>query len=67
MTINTLTINSLFMHGGFTDRISGFDWNKNDPWVMIGTAEDNQMQIFRPARKLVEPLPKTANHGEVSD
>lgn len=55
------------MHGGFTNRICDFDWNKNDPWVMMGAAEDNQLQIFRAARKLVEPLPKSVNHGEVSD
>jgi hypothetical protein len=47
------------MHGGFTNRICDFDWNKNDPWVMMGAAEDNQLQIFRPSRKLVEPLNKT--------
>ncbi|KAJ4411490.1 Histone acetyltransferase type B subunit 2 [Didymella pomorum] len=57
----------LFMHGGFTNRICDFDWNKNDPWVMMGAAEDNQLQIFRPARKLVEPVQQTVNHGEVSD
>ncbi|KAF2705877.1 WD40 repeat-like protein [Pleomassaria siparia CBS 279.74] len=57
----------LWQHGGFTDRIADFDWNKNDPWVMCATAEDNQLQIFRAARKLVEPLPKGVNHGEVSD
>jgi histone-binding protein RBBP4 len=57
----------LFMHGGFTNRICDFDWNKNDPWLMMGAAEDNQLQIFRPSRKLVEPLKKTVNHGEVSD
>jgi len=57
----------LFMHGGFTNRICDFDWNKNDPWVMMGAAEDNQLQIFRPARKLVEPVQQTVNHGEVSE
>lgn len=57
----------LFMHGGFTNRISDFDWNKNDPWVMLGAAEDNQLQIFRPSRKLVEKLDQNTNHGEVSD
>jgi histone-binding protein RBBP4 len=46
------------MHGGFTNRICDF---------MMGAAEDNQLQIFRPSRKLVEPLNKTVNHGEVSD
>lgn len=46
------------MHGGFTNRISDFDWNKNDPWVMVATAEDNQVQIIRPAKSLVEPRKK---------
>ena len=55
------------MHGGFTNRICDFDWNKNEEWVMLAAAEDNQMQIFRPARKLVEPLPKEVHRGEVSD
>ncbi|KAF2734620.1 WD40 repeat-like protein [Polyplosphaeria fusca] len=57
----------LFMHGGFTNRICDFDWNKNDEWVMIAAAEDNQLQVFRPARALVEPIKKNTNHGEVSD
>jgi histone-binding protein RBBP4 len=48
-------------------KICDFDWNKNDPWLMMGAAEDNQLQIFRPARKLVEPIKKTVNHGDVSD
>jgi histone-binding protein RBBP4 len=55
------------MHGGFTNRICDFDWNKNAPWCMIGTAEDNQLHIFRPSRKLVEPVQRPVNHGEVSD
>ncbi|KAF2646581.1 WD40 repeat-like protein [Massarina eburnea CBS 473.64] len=57
----------LFMHGGFTNRICDFDFNKNDPWVMLGAAEDNQLQIFRPTRKLVEPTTQNTAHGEVSD
>ncbi|KAF2462787.1 WD40 repeat-like protein [Lindgomyces ingoldianus] len=57
----------LFMHGGFTNRICDFSWNKNDPWVMLAAAEDNQLHIFRPARTLVEPLKKNVNNGEVSD
>lgn len=54
------------MHGGFTNRISDFDWNKNDEWVMLGAAEDNQMQIFRPSRKIVEPIKKNADLEQVS-
>ncbi|ORX92984.1 WD40-repeat-containing domain protein [Clohesyomyces aquaticus] len=57
----------LFMHGGFTNRVCDFSWNKNEEWVMLAAAEDNQLQIFRPARKLVEPLQKNVAHGEVSD
>ncbi|KAF2421054.1 WD40 repeat-like protein [Tothia fuscella] len=48
----------LFMHGGFTGRVTEFDWNPNDPWLMLAAAEDNQMQIFRPARALVNVAPK---------
>jgi histone-binding protein RBBP4 len=55
------------MHGGFTGRISDFDWNKNDEWVMLAAAEDNQVQIFRPARKLVEPIKQNASLDQVSD
>ncbi|KAF2202631.1 WD40 repeat-like protein [Delitschia confertaspora ATCC 74209] len=57
----------LFMHGGFTNRICDFDWNKNDEWVMLAAAEDNQLQVFRPSRKLVEPLKKNVTHGDVSE
>jgi histone-binding protein RBBP4 len=46
------------MHGGFTNRLTEFDWNKNDPWVMLAAAEDNQLQIFRPASCLVNVAPK---------
>lgn len=42
------------MHGGFTDTVTDFSWNRNDPWLIAGASEDNQMQIFRPARAIVE-------------
>lgn len=67
LPIDKTNTGRLYMHGGFTNRICDFDWNKNDPWVMMGAAEDNQLQIFRPARKLVEPIQQTVHHGEVSD
>lgn len=57
----------LFMHGGFTNRICDFDWNKNDEWVMLAAAEDNQMQVIRPARKIVEPITKSVEREQVSD
>jgi histone-binding protein RBBP4 len=57
------------MHGGFTNRVCDFSWNQNDPWVMLGTAEDNQMQVFRPARSLVEapPANKEAPMEEIEE
>jgi histone-binding protein RBBP4 len=55
------------MHGGFTNRICDFNWNKNDPWVMLAAAEDNQLQVFRPARSLVNVSKKRVHHGEVSE
>lgn len=54
----SLTINDrLFMHGGHTNRISDFSWNKNDPWMICSAAEDNLIQCWRAARQLVEKLP----------
>lgn len=46
------------MHGGFTNRLTEFDWNKNDEWWMVAAAEDNQLQIFRPASALVNAPPR---------
>ncbi|KAF2455652.1 WD40-repeat-containing domain protein [Lineolata rhizophorae] len=57
----------IFMHGGFTNRVSDFNWNKNDPWVMLAAAEDNQLQIFRPARSIVEAPKRTPQISEVHE
>lgn len=43
----------LFMHGGHTNRISDFSWNKNDPWVVCSAAEDNLIQVWRVADAIV--------------
>ncbi|KAK5728244.1 Histone acetyltransferase type B subunit 2 [Elasticomyces elasticus] len=47
----------LFMHGGHTNRVTDFSWNRNDPWVVVSAAEDNLMQVWRASRHLVERLP----------
>lgn len=57
----------LFMHGGHTNRVSDFSWNKNDPWVMCSAAEDNLIQIWRASRHLVERLPAGVQRREVSE
>lgn len=43
----------LFMHGGHTNRISDFSWNKNDPWVICSAAEDNLIQVWKVANAIV--------------
>ncbi|KAK4501992.1 hypothetical protein PRZ48_007803 [Zasmidium cellare] len=57
----------LFMHGGHTNRVSDFSWNKNDPWVMCSTSEDNLIQIWRASRRLVESAPPGVKRREVSE
>ncbi|WPG98290.1 nucleosome remodeling complex, CAF-I subunit, protein [Acrodontium crateriforme] len=57
----------LFMHGGHTNRISDFAWNRNDPWVMCSAADDNLIQVWRASRHLVEKLPPGVNRREVSE
>ncbi|KAF1981407.1 WD40 repeat-like protein [Aulographum hederae CBS 113979] len=53
----------MFMHGGFTNRVCDFSWNRNEPWTMLATAEDNQLQIFRPAENIWKaPLQEVPNH-----
>lgn len=44
---------SLFMHGGHTNRISDFSWNLNDPWVLCSAAEDNLIQVWKVANAIV--------------
>ncbi|KAL9105405.1 MAG: hypothetical protein Q9227_009423 [Pyrenula ochraceoflavens] len=43
----------LFMHGGHTNRISDFTFNKNDPWVVCSAAEDNLIQVWKPSMAIV--------------
>ncbi|EME43658.1 hypothetical protein DOTSEDRAFT_72875 [Dothistroma septosporum NZE10] len=57
----------LFMHGGHTNRVSDFSWNRNDPWVMCSAGEDNLIQIWRASRHLVETPPTAVPRREVSD
>lgn len=57
----------LFMHGGHTNRVSDFSWNRNDPWVICSAAEDNLIQVWRASRHLVEKLPAGVHRREVSD
>lgn len=43
----------LFMHGGHTNHLADFSWNPNDPWLVASAAEDNVLQIWKPADSIV--------------
>lgn len=42
----------LFIHGGHTDKISDFNWNPNDNWVIGSVADDNILQIWQMAENI---------------
>ncbi|KAJ3097767.1 Histone-binding protein rbbp4 [Phlyctochytrium bullatum] len=42
----------LFVHGGHTNKISDFSWNKNDEWVICSVAEDNVCQVWQMASNI---------------
>ncbi|KAJ3356163.1 Histone-binding protein rbbp4 [Entophlyctis luteolus] len=39
----------LFVHGGHTNKISDFSWNRNEEWVLCSVAEDNVCQVWQMA------------------
>ncbi|KAJ3299709.1 Chromatin assembly complex, subunit 3, partial [Blyttiomyces sp. JEL0837] len=42
----------LFIHGGHTNKISDFSWNKNEDWVVCSVAEDNVCQVWQMASNI---------------
>ncbi|XP_062344034.1 LOW QUALITY PROTEIN: histone-binding protein RBBP7 [Cinclus cinclus] len=42
----------LFIHRGYTAKISDFSWNPNEPWVICSVSEDNIMQIWQVAENI---------------
>ncbi|KAI8614949.1 WD40-repeat-containing domain protein [Chytriomyces sp. MP71] len=42
----------LFVHGGHTNKISDFSWNKNEEWVLCSVAEDNVCQVWQMASNI---------------
>lgn len=50
---STNLIYRLFMHGGHTNHLADFSWNPNDPWLVASAAEDNVLQIWKPAESIV--------------
>lgn len=61
------------MHGGHTDRIADFSWNKNDPWLICSAAEDNMIQIWKASKKITHrddrdiPLEEVENQKSAWD
>ncbi|KAJ3137280.1 CCR4-Not complex caf1 ribonuclease subunit Caf1 [Geranomyces variabilis] len=55
----------LFVHGGHTNTIADFDWNKNTPWVMCSVAEDNIMQVWQMASNIYNPKEVDAPDAEL--
>lgn len=43
----------MFMHGGHTNRISDFSWNMHNPWVVCSAADDNLIQVWKPAEAII--------------
>jgi histone-binding protein RBBP4 len=42
----------LFVHGGHTSKITDFDWNRNEAWVVASVADDNILQIWQMAENI---------------
>ncbi|KAK9452474.1 WD40-repeat-containing domain protein [Dipodascopsis uninucleata] len=55
----------LFIHGGHTNRISDFSWSSTMPWVIASAAEDNLLQVWKPADSIVSVDDKEASASEL--
>ncbi|KAJ8099992.1 WD40-repeat-containing domain protein [Lipomyces tetrasporus] len=55
----------LFIHGGHTNRISDFSWSPTMPWVMASAAEDNLLQVWKPADSIVAVDEKDVSASEL--
>lgn len=45
----------LMMHGGHRSAVNEFSYNWNVPWLMCSTEEENVLQIWKVATKIVNP------------
>ena len=43
----------IFIHGGHTDKISDFDWNKNNPWLISSVSDNNIVQCWQMTDELL--------------
>lgn len=42
----------LFTHNGHTSKVFDISWNANDSWYLASVAEDNVLQVWRPAESI---------------
>lgn len=45
----------MFRHGGHTGRPCDVAWSMHDPFLLASVADDNLLQIWRPARTITQP------------
>ncbi|KAJ3197158.1 hypothetical protein HK101_005675 [Irineochytrium annulatum] len=57
----------LFVHGGHTNKISDFSWNKNEEWVICSVAEDNVCQVWQMANDDAFPTDSSEQQKEVEE
>lgn len=48
------TDNLVFVHGGHMLGVNDIAWNAHDPWLMCSVSNDNSIQVWRPAKHLVD-------------
>lgn len=42
----------LFLHGGHTNKVNEFSWNKNDEWTIASVSADNVLQVWNMAEEI---------------
>lgn len=57
----------LFVHGGHTSNITAFEWHPTLPWVIASVAEDNIVQVWKPAQNIVKSQEEKEEEDEVEE
>jgi histone-binding protein RBBP4 len=45
----------VFKHAGFLDQVNDYNFSKHNQFMIAAVADDNQLQIFDPLRRLITP------------
>ena len=57
----------LFVHGGHTNKVGDFSWNRNDDWIAATVAEDNILQVWQMAENIYNEDEGYEDAGEEDD